>query len=186
MRVIGGTAKGRPLKTVPGDKTRPILDRVKTALFDILRPQLDGSAFLDLFSGTGGVGIEALSQGASRAVFLDISRKAIDVIRDNVRATGFREKATVHHQDAFLYLKNTDHVFDIIYIAPPQYKAMWIKALHQIAERPEVARENGMLIVQIDPKEYEQVSLTDFEETGQRKYGSTLLVFYKKRSRGEG
>lgn len=184
MRVIAGTAKGILLKSVPGDSTRPITDRVKTALFDTLRPELPGTGVLDLFAGTGAVGIEALSQGAEHAVFLDLSRRAVETIRDNLRAARLREKATVYHQDAFLYLRNTDRVFDIIYIAPPQYKALWVKALHQIAERPEVVAAGGMLIAQIDPKEYEEVSLSDFEEVRQRRYGSTLLVFYEKRTSG--
>ena len=180
MHVIAGSAKGIPLKSVPGDTTRPILDRVKTALFDTLRPRLEGMILLDLFAGTGAVGIEALSQGADHAVFIDLSRKAADTVKENLKKTGLREKATVHQQDAFLYLKNTDRVFNLIYVAPPQYKALWVKALHSIAERPEMVSPKGMLIAQIDPKEYEEVLMSDFKETRQKRYGSTLLVFYEK------
>ena len=182
MKVIAGIAKGKPLKPVPGDTTRPILDRVKTALFDTIRPHVDGSKWLDLFGGTGAVGIEALSQGASDVVFVDVTKKAIDVIRDNLQSTGLRDKATIRHQDAFTYLKNTDKSFDIIFVAPPQYKAMWLKALHAIAERPELVADNGMILAQIDPKEYEEVFLNDFEEIKQKKYGNTIIVFYRKKA----
>ncbi len=185
MRVIAGSAKGIALKSVPGQTTRPVLDRVKTALFDTLRPGLEGMVMLDLFAGTGAVGIEALSQGAEHAVFLDVSRKAAEVQKDNLARTGLRAKATVHQQDAFLYLKNSDRVFDVIYIAPPQYKAMWVKALHCIAERPELVKEGGLLIAQIDPKEYEEVVMSSFRETRQKRYGNTLLVFYEKQDSGD-
>ena len=155
MRVVGGNAKGRSLKSVPGQTTRPILDRVKTALFDTLRPEIAGVRMLDLFAGTGAVGIEALSQGADQVVFVDLEKKAIETIKENLQVTNLRTKAQIRHQDAFTYLRNTDYTFDIVYIAPPQYKALWVKALHQIAERPEIVNEGGLLIVQIDPKEYE-------------------------------
>jgi 16S rRNA (guanine(966)-N(2))-methyltransferase RsmD len=89
MRVIAGTAKGRKLLAVPGDGTRPILDRVKTPLFDILRPEIQGARVLDLFAGSGAVGIEALSQGAAHCTFLDLSRPAIDTIKANLETTGF-------------------------------------------------------------------------------------------------
>lgn len=178
MRVIGGIAKGRTLKVVPGDSTRPILDRVKVPLFDILRPTLPGIAVLDLFGGTGSVGIEALSQGAANCIFLDTSAKAVATIKDNLNTTGLADKAEVRHTDAFLYLKNTQHSFDLIYVAPPQYKGIWIEAMRLIAERPHLLRPNGQIIVQIDPKEYEQVELSAFSEKQQRKYGSTVLVFF--------
>lgn len=180
MRVISGTAKGKPLKSLPGKNTRTILDRVKAALFDTLRPDLEERHFLDLFAGTGSVGIEALSQGAGKATFVDVSKEAIEIIKENLHATGLREKAQVRHQDAFTYLRNTKNTFDIIYIAPPQYKAIWVKALHQISERPELVNNKGLLIAQIDPKEYEEVLMEDFKEFRQKRYGNTLIVFYCK------
>jgi 16S rRNA (guanine(966)-N(2))-methyltransferase RsmD len=178
MRVIGGTAKGRALKAVPGDSTRPILDRVKVPLFDILRPRLDGISVLDLFGGTGSVGIEALSQGADNCVFLDTNARAVATIKHNLAATDLTEKAEVRHTDAFIYLKNTTKSFDLVYIAPPQYKGIWIEAMRLIAERPHLIKPEGQVIVQIDPKEYEALDLERLQETQSRKYGSTILVFY--------
>jgi 16S rRNA (guanine966-N2)-methyltransferase len=178
MRVIGGTAKGRLLKAVPGDGTRPILDRVKVPLFDILRPSLPGMRLLDLFAGTGSVGIEALSQGAESCVFLDTNAKAVQTIKHNLEVTDLVQKGEVRHTDAFGYLRNTTKSFDLIYVAPPQYKGIWIEAMKHIAERPNLLTKDGSVIVQIDPKEYEELSLSLLHETEQRKYGSTVLVFY--------
>jgi 16S rRNA (guanine966-N2)-methyltransferase len=183
MRVIGGSAKGRSLKSVPGDSTRPILDRVKTPLFDILRPALQGKAVLDLFGGTGAVGIEALSQGAASCVFLDTNAKAVSTIRDNLETCDLTERGEVRHTDAFIYLKNAAKSFDLIYVAPPQYKGIWIEALRMIAERPHLLAHDGQVIVQIDPKEYESVQLETLRETQQRKYGNTVLVFYAREAR---
>jgi 16S rRNA (guanine966-N2)-methyltransferase len=180
MRVIGGTAKGRLLKSVPGDSTRPILDRVKVPLFDILRPQLEGISMLDLFGGTGAVGIEALSQGAKHCVFLDTNARAVSTIKDNLTTCELLEKAEVRHTDAFIYLKNCAKSFDLIFIAPPQYKGLWIEAIRMIAERPHLLADEGLIIVQIDPKEYELLQLETLRETQQRKYGNTVLVFYSK------
>jgi 16S rRNA (guanine966-N2)-methyltransferase len=180
MRVIGGSAKGRPLKSVPGDSTRPILDRVKTPLFDILRPAIQGKAVLDLFGGTGAVGIEALSQGAASCVFLDTNAKAVSTIRDNLATCDLTSRAEVRHTDAFIYLKNSTKSFDLIYVAPPQYKGIWIEALRTIAERPHLLADEAQIIVQIDPKEYEFVQLETLHETQQRKYGNTVLIFYAK------
>lgn len=178
MRVIGGTAKGRSLKSVPGDSTRPILDRVKTPLFDILRPTLPGISVLDLFGGTGAVGIEALSQGAGHCVLLDTNAKAVATIKENLATCGLADQAEVRHTDAFLYLKNTQKSFNLIYIAPPQYMGIWIEALRTIAERPHLLAPSGTIIVQIDPKEYERLELQTLCERSKRRYGNTVLVFF--------
>jgi 16S rRNA (guanine966-N2)-methyltransferase len=178
MRVVSGKARGITLKAVPGDSTRPILDRVKTALFDTIRPTLDGISMLDLFGGSGAVGIEALSQGAAHCTFLDLNEQAVVTIRENLATTKLSGQSEVRRTDAFTYLKNTAKSFDLIYVAPPQYKSLWIEAMRTIGERPELLTEDGRVIVQIDPKEYEPLGLTTLEETSQRKYGSTLLVFY--------
>ncbi|TFH40350.1 MAG: 16S rRNA (guanine(966)-N(2))-methyltransferase RsmD, partial [Lysobacterales bacterium] len=103
MRVITGMAKGRRLLAVPGDGTRPITDRVKESLFDILAGDVEGSVWLDLFAGTGGVGIEALSRGAEHVVFVDKMRKAVDVLRKNLEITQLADSARVHCTDAFRY-----------------------------------------------------------------------------------
>jgi 16S rRNA (guanine(966)-N(2))-methyltransferase RsmD len=181
MRVIAGTAKGRRLKPVPGESTRPITDRVKVALFDIIAGEVEGSALLDLFAGTGGVGIEALSRGAKQAFFVDINPDAIRILRENLVATRLEEKSTVIRSDSFSYLDRMKrHPFDIIYVAPPQYRGLGIRALQSIDCRPDWLTPDGMVIVQIDPKEEAEIPLEHLLEFDRRRYGSTLLLFYEK------
>ncbi len=179
MRVISGSAKGRNLQAVPGDSTRPITDRVKEALFNIFGADIVDARFLDLFGGTGGVGIEALSRGAAQAVFIDKNRKAQETIKANLLLTKLSDRAEIVRGDAFTYLQGVPQAFHYIYIAPPQYHHLWIDALKLIDEQPGWLSEDGEIIVQIHPKEYEDVPLANFEEIEQRKYGSTLLVFYE-------
>lgn len=180
MRVIAGSARGRKLLSVPGTGTRPILDRVKTSLFDILRPELNRLHILDLFAGSGAVGIEALSQGAPHCTFIDMGNDAFKTIKSNLETTGLSASASVLHTDAFSFLHRTQESFDLIYVAPPQFKNLWVEALHGISERPHLLQAEGLVIAQIDPKEYEQLSLSALQEYRQEKYGNTLLVFYRK------
>jgi 16S rRNA (guanine(966)-N(2))-methyltransferase RsmD len=137
---------------------------------------------LDLFGGTGAVGIEALSQGAKHCVFLDTNARAVSTIKDNLTTCDLLHKAEVRHTDAFIYLKNCSRTFDLIFIAPPQYKGLWIEAIRTIAERPHLLTDDGQIIVQIDPKENESLQLETLKETQQRKYGNTVLIFYSKPS----
>jgi 16S rRNA (guanine966-N2)-methyltransferase len=181
MRVISGTAKGRKLKPVPGDSTRPIMDRVKVALFDILSGEVRDSSVLDLFAGTGGVGIEALSRGARRAVFLDSDLKSVQTIRENLILTRLQERALVIRSDSFRYLGREQHEsFDIIYIAPPQYRGLAFRALQALDHRPDWLAPDGIAVVQIDPKEYAEMRMIRLREFDRRRYGSTLLLFYEK------
>lgn len=179
MRVISGSAKGRNLQSVPGDSTRPITDRVKEALFNILGADVVDAQFLDLFGGTGGVGIEALSRGAARVIFIEKNRKAQETIKANLLHTHLNDRAEIVRGDAFTYLAGPPRVFHYIYVAPPQYQRLWAHALELIDAQPAWLAEDGEVIVQIHPKEYEAVPLVNFEEIEQRKYGSTWLVFYE-------
>jgi len=181
MRVIAGSAKGRSLASVPGTATRPITDRVKESLFNILGDAVTGAHFLDLFAGTGGVGIEALSRGAGRAVFVEHNRRAIATIRENLRTTGLATRAQVQQADVFSYLKKTpSEPFDFIYVAPPQYEGLWLDAVHALDKLPWLA-PNGEIIVQIFPKELQPFELEHLTIFEQRQYGSTLLVFLARR-----
>jgi 16S rRNA (guanine966-N2)-methyltransferase len=123
MRVIAGTAKGRKLKSVPGEGTRPVTDRVKESLFDILGADVRDAHFLDLFAGTGGVGIEALSRGAAEAVFVEQGRAALETIRANLTITRLANRARIVRADVFTFLASTpESPFDYIYIAPHNTK----------------------------------------------------------------
>lgn len=181
LRVISGSAKGRRLKQVPGDSTRPIMDRVKENLFNILRDEIYDARWLDLFAGTGQIGIEALSRGARDVVFLDNVRAAVQTIEHNLKLTKLQQRATVHNMDAFSYLDQPRmQVFDLIYIAPPQYKKLWQKALQKVDERPlSFLSSNGLVVVQIDPKEYEDLPLANLSRYNSRVYGNTRLDFYE-------
>jgi 16S rRNA (guanine(966)-N(2))-methyltransferase RsmD len=179
MRVISGSAKGRHLQSVPGDSTRPITDRVKEALFNIFGADIVEARFLDLFGGTGGVGIEALSRGAAHAVFVDKNRKAQETIKANLTHTRLIDRGEIVRGDAFAYLHGVPQPFHYIYIAPPQYHRLWIDALKLIDAQPGWLADDGEIVVQIHPKEYEAVPLAHIAEFEQRRYGSTLLVFYE-------
>ena len=182
LRVISGSARGRKLKSVPGDTTRPITDRVKEALFNILAGDVVDSTWWDLFAGTGAVGIEALSRGASWARFSDLNRSPVETVRWNLEHCKFTANAEIRRGDAFSMLAAApDREFEFIYIAPPQYKNMWSRAILALDETSGWLTDTGWAIVQIDPKEYQELALTDLEELQQRKYGSTLLVFYGHR-----
>ena len=157
MRVIAGEAKGKTLKAVPGKGTRPVGDRVKESLFNILRWRVAGCRFLDLFAGTGSVGIEALSQGAAEAVFVEKAPKAARVVRENLRITEMSRRARVIQEDVFRFVVLANQRvapadrFDVIYVAPPQYQELWAKTLLALEDSPLLAQD-GIIVVQIFPK----------------------------------
>jgi 16S rRNA (guanine966-N2)-methyltransferase len=179
MRVISGSAKGIQLQAVPGSGTRPISDRVKEAVFDILGETVAGSNVLDLFAGTGSVGIEALSRGADRAVFVEKHPKAIATIKANLQRTGLQARARVVRADVFRFLADKAEPFDLIYVAPPQYHGLWSRTLLALESDRRWLGPGGLVIVQIFPKELEPLALTTLCLAEQRKYGSTLLCFYE-------
>lgn len=180
LRVIRGKAGGMKLKSVPGDTTRPITDRVKEALFNIIGPDIFQASFLDLFGGTGSVGIEALSIGASYVRFVELNRRAIRTIQENLEKTRLQNNADVQHADAFALLaRPADRQFDYVYIAPPQYKELWIRALQALDENPDWLASDAWVVVQIHPREDQPVALEHLVEFDRREYGSTLLIFYE-------
>lgn len=181
MRVISGRAKGRKLKMVPGDTTRPVIDRVKENLFNILGDWVIETRWLDLFAGTGQVGIEALSRNASSVIFIDSVAAAIRTIHENLRSTGLATGAEVIRGNAFDYLRTgVLQPFDVIYVAPPQYQGLWVDALRRIDQSPvSYLTQDGMVVVQIDPAEFEELDLANLVLFDQRRYGRTMLCFYE-------
>jgi 16S rRNA (guanine966-N2)-methyltransferase len=182
MRVIAGKAKGRRLKPVPGSETRPITDRAKSALFSIVGPDIVGARFLDLFAGTGSVGIEALSRGATEAVFVENGRAAWRTIRDNLAHTRLIEGARVERADVFQYLARPPQPFDYVYVAPPQYRGLWAATLRALDVQPDWLYEDSWVIAQIHPREYEALPLLALVQFDQRTYGSVMLCFYQRTS----
>jgi 16S rRNA (guanine966-N2)-methyltransferase len=185
LRIIGGKARGKRIRSVPGTTTRPITDKVREALFNIIGTDIQGASFMDLFAGTGSVGIEALSRGAGYVHFVEINRRPLGIIRENLESTGLLEGSVVTQADAFTLLERPSmQAFDYVYIAPPQYKEMWKKALHALDKNSEWLSDDAWVIVQIHPVEYkptsEGESYKNLVEFDQRHYGSTLLVFYHR------
>ena len=183
MRVIAGSAKGIPLQAVPGSGTRPISDRVKEAVFSILGDGVIGAWVLDLFAGTGSVGIEALSRGAARAVLVEKHSRAADIIKANLARTRLQANARVVQADVFKFLASQAEPFDLIYIAPPQYQDLWLKTLLALDANPSWLEPDGQIVVQIFPKEFQPVELANLQLADRRKYGSTLICFYTAQDR---
>ncbi len=183
MRVIAGRAKGSHLRPVPGSTTRPITDRVKEALFDIIGADLAESSWWDMFAGTGAVGIEALSRGAAHVLLTDLNKAAVETIRANLAHTKLTAGAEPRRADAFALLEvPPDRKFDYIYVAPPQYHELWAKALRTLDRNIGWLGADGWVLIQVDPGEFTNPRLNKLEEFDRRRYGSTLLVFYRRSS----
>jgi len=181
LRIIAGKAKGMRIQTVPGESTRPITDRAKESLFNIISTDLIDSSWLDCYGGTASVSIEALSRGAKSSTILDLHPLAIKTIKRNLNHTNFTHLSEVIKTDTLAFLqKIPNKSYDYIFIAPPQYKGMWEKTLEIIDNNPGWIGKDGWIIIQIHPVEYRPLILKNLEEFDQRKYGSTLFVFYHK------
>ena len=183
MRIISGKARGTKLYTLDGTATRPTLDRVKESLFNILQNDIEDSTVLDLFSGSGAIGLEFLSRGAKRAVLCDSSKDAIKIIKQNVQKTHFEEKVEVYNMEfTKLVERLQNQKFDIIYIDPP-YATDFIKiSLEKIIEY-ELVNENTKIIVETDDETriLNQIEKMDVEITDKRKYGRATIIFLKYR-----
>lgn len=183
MRIISGKARGTKLYTLDGTATRPTLDRVKESLFNIIQNDIEESTVLDLFSGSGAIGLEFLSRGAKRAVLCDSSKDAIKIIKQNVQKTHFEEKVEVYNMEfTKLVERLQNQKFDIIYIDPP-YATDFIKiSLEKIIEY-ELVNENTKIIVETDDETriLNQIEKMDVEITDKRKYGRATIIFLKYR-----
>lgn len=186
LRIISGKAKGKRIYSVPGRTTRPITDRVKESLFNIIGADIVGSKFWDVFSGSGSVGIEAISRGAEFVCFSDNDFQAIKTIRRNIEIIKLDGKYQIIQHDSIVFInREPNEIYDYIFIAPPQYKNLWKQTLLMLDKNPGWLSKDGWVIVQIHPIEYENLeSTTSLEclvEFDLRKYGSTLLIFYTKK-----
>ena len=183
MRIISGKARGTKLYTLDGTATRPTLDRVKESLFNIIQNDIEDSTVLDLFSGSGAIGLEFLSRGAKRAVLCDSSKDAIKIIKQNVQKTHFEEKVEVYNMEfTKLVERLQNQKFDIIYIDPP-YATDFIKiSLEKIIEC-KLINENSKIIVETDDETriLNQIEKMDVEITDKRKYGRATIIFLKYR-----
>jgi 16S rRNA (guanine(966)-N(2))-methyltransferase RsmD len=183
MRVIGGTARGRRLLAPRGLDTRPTSDKVKEALFSILAGMLgpfDGSAVLDIFAGTGSLGIEAVSRGADRAVFIDAGREAAAVITKNLETTGFADRGRVFVQDfraAITRLERAGEKFQIAFLDPPYGKGLLAKGLEQLGEST-LLDEGAVVVAELSSREEIETAFGSLRQCDRRVYGDTALTFF--------
>lgn len=181
MRIIAGKRKGLNIKTIDGDSTRPTRDMVREALFSILTNKIDNSKFLDLFAGSGAIGIEALSRGATFAVFTDINYKCVRVIEENIMKAGFSDQTQVYNADYKLALKKLkENKFDIIYIDPPYNKGMGIDAIERISEY-QLLSEDGVLIFETDTNEEVPNEIGIYEKYNNKRYGRNILNLFRRK-----
>ena len=179
MRVISGKAKGRKLKAPL--RARPLTNRAKEALFNILRDQVENASFLDLFAGSGQVGIEALSRGAEKAVFVELDRKAIPIIKGNLKVTGFESQAKVINLDAARSIGILNDTFDLIFLGAPYGSLELEKTLEALASK-DLLKPNGWLIAEHRKQDALQKSYGELKEFRSEKYGETELTFYEHSS----
>ncbi len=178
MRVITGIARGRRLQTVDGNDVRPTTDNVKEAVFSIIQFYIDGRTFLDAFSGSGQMGIEALSRGAKRAVFVDSERHSINVIRKNLEATGLSASASVVNSDTISFLSSVNEGFDIAYLDPP-YKTGLLQAA--MSKLPRVMNKSGIIICEHPADEELTEEFGGFVLKKSRRYGKISIEIYSHR-----
>ncbi len=181
MRIISGTARGRRLTTVKGKSLRPTSDRVKESIFNILGEEVEGKAVLDLFAGTGNLGIEALSRGAKRAVFVERSREALKKIHRNLLQCGFLHQAEVLPKEvhrAFGILKSRNETFDLILMDPPYEKGWVERSLSQLHHHP-IYHAGSILIIEHSRREPLPQRTGKWVLLKQRRFGDTLLSILK-------
>lgn len=179
MRIIAGSKKGMKLKAPGGTSVRPTADRVREALFNILGPLVGDAVFIDLYAGSGAVGIEALSRGACQAVFVEIKRKNISLIRNNLAKSGFTERSFLLHQDvnrALPFLAGKQFMADLIFMDPP-YLSKEIPTVIKTIERLSILSPDGLIIVEHSCSNGDWTTI--FSNFRQKKYGQTCLTIIK-------
>ncbi|MBO4338947.1 MAG: 16S rRNA (guanine(966)-N(2))-methyltransferase RsmD [Clostridia bacterium] len=177
MRVITGSARGMKLFTLEGDSVRPTTDKVKEAMFSIIQFEIEGRRVLDLFAGSGQLGIEALSRGAKSAHFTDESREAISVINKNLEKTKLKDYSTVSHTDSITFISSTDRTFDLFFLDPPYGKGLALKALPLCAKK---ASAGALIVCETSADEVLPEEIDSLVFSKRYKYGKTALTVYRK------
>ena len=180
MRVISGRARGRSLKAVPGMGTRPTTDKVKEAIFSMIGPYFDGGSALDLFAGTGGLGIEALSRGMDKAVFIDKDVKSLETIRQNLKATGFEAMAEVYKNDAERALKalaKREASFDLVFLDPP-YRLKHGDALMTQMDELQLLKPEATIVLEHEASYVYPERFGPFVQIRKAEYGETSVSIY--------
>lgn len=181
MRIISGKARGTKLYTLEGMNTRPTLDRVKESIFNIIQSEIDGAKILDLFAGSGAIGLECLSRGAEKAVLCDKSKEAIEIIKKNIEKTHMEEKTQVFNTDFETCLENVkNQQFDIVYLDPPYATDYILKSLKKIIELGIVKKES-IIIMETDDEQriLKEIENIEIKIVDKRKYGRATIIFLK-------
>ena len=188
MRVVSGTCKGRPLKAVPGTSTRPTTDKVKEAIFNMIGPYFNGGLGLDLFGGSGGLGIEGLSRGLDKVIFVDKDAKAIQTMKSNIESCDFSSKVEIYRNDALRAIKaltKRDIQCDLIFLDPPYHKQQ-LKDLIEYIDVNQLLVQNGIVVAEhatdIDlPQQINRLERAKYE-----KYGISAVSIFQYVDETEG
>jgi 16S rRNA (guanine(966)-N(2))-methyltransferase RsmD len=182
MKVITGKARGTILKTLDGLDVRPTTDMTKGAIFNAIQFEIEGRTVLDLFAGSGQLGIEALSRGAARATFVDQSRKSIEVVKQNLEKTKLSDLATVKLSDAVTFINTTDDFFDIAFLDPPYNKGIIESVLPLLSKK---MSKFGKIICEHDYIEKLPESVADFKIVKEYKHGRSVISVYRRENYSE-
>lgn len=183
MRIISGKARGTKLYTLDGENTRPTLDRVKESLFNIIQSKIKDCIFLDLFSGSGAIGLEAASRGAKKVILCDKSKEVIQVIKRNIEKTHTEEQTELYHTSSQELLENKiKEKVDIIYIDPPYKTNLAFESVRTILDK-KIINKNSIMIIETDEVErvINQIKKLKLEIIDQRRYGRAHLIFLKEK-----
>jgi 16S rRNA (guanine(966)-N(2))-methyltransferase RsmD len=179
MRVISGKARGVNLKTPAGTATRPTADRVKEAVFSIIQFDLPGATVLDLYGGTGQLGIEALSRGAKNAVFVDERDDACKLIRENLKRTKLEGEGRIIRSDYSAFLKSTSQKFDIIFLDPP-YAEVFLENSLNLITQIDILQSGGIIVTERPVEKELLLDFTGYNRSKDYKYGNTLITLFRK------
>ena len=179
MRVISGQKRGKKLKALVGDTVRPTTDKVKESIFNVIQFDIFGAKFLDLFAGSGQIGIEALSRGAQLATFVDKNKESINVVKRNLSSTGFEKNAKVINMDSILFLEKSSEIFDIAFLDPPYASELLNESIFLI---PKTMSKNGIIICEHPVESFLPDKFVDFYLSKVYKYGKIAISVYRRKS----
>jgi 16S rRNA (guanine966-N2)-methyltransferase len=189
FRIIGGEARGRRLQLPPRASTRPLTDRAREALFNILAPRVRDARVVDLFAGSGAVGIEALSRHAAHATFVERDSAVAKVIEQNLALVGVEDRASVVRADALVWPARARDPADIVFTGPPQWDGLWAASLQSLDQHlAAVLAPGGIVVSQCDPSEDQsddELGLVALGRVDQRRYGKVLLTFHRRATVGD-